>query len=205
MPRRPLSARRSNPAARTMALRQWHTYIGAFIAPSVLFFALTGAIQLFSLHEAHDGYKPPVLIEKLASVHKDQVFRARKQRQGGPPSAAPKPAGDGGGAGISAKAEAPKAKPFTSAQIRTWALKWVFVLVALGLIVSTVLGLWMAFTTGKRTGASFYWCCSWGRRFRCCSWRSETGGSPPAGSPVQSFRSPSIWRMPSEIETKGDR
>jgi hypothetical protein len=136
-----------------MALRQWHTYIGAFIAPSVLFFALTGAIQLFSLHEAHDGYKPPVLIEKLASVHKDQVFRAKKPRDGGPPRAAPKPAGDDDGdKPDAAKAEAPKAKAFTSAQIRTWALKWVFVLVALGLIVSTLIGLWMAFTTGKRKG-----------------------------------------------------
>ena len=39
-----------------------------------------------------------------------------------------------------------------AAQIRTWALKWVFVVVALGLVVSTLIGLWMAFTTGKRKG-----------------------------------------------------
>ena len=120
-----------------MTLRQWHTYIGAFIAPSVLFFALTGAIQLFSLHEAHDGYKPPLLIEKLAAVHKDQVF-AVKEHHG---------ADDHRHA---APAEAPKAKTPDAAQIRTWALKWVFVIIALGLVVSTLLGLWMAFTTGKR-------------------------------------------------------
>ena len=149
MPRSPLSSRRANPATRMMAVRQWHTYIGAFIAPSVLFFALTGAIQLFSFHEAHDGYKPPVLIEKLASVHKDQVFRAKEHHA----HAAPKSADDGDGDKPDpARADAPKAKAFSSAQIRTWTLKWVFVLVALGLIVSTLLGLWMAFTTGKRKG-----------------------------------------------------
>jgi hypothetical protein len=39
-------------------IRRWHSYIGLFIAPSVLFFSLTGAVQLFSLHEAHDKYQP---------------------------------------------------------------------------------------------------------------------------------------------------
>ena len=136
-----------------MALRQWHTYIGAFIAPSVLFFALTGAIQLFSLHEAHDGYKPPLLIEKLAAVHKDQVFKV-KERHERPPHAGPK-AGEDGDDDHRAVAPAGSQKPKApdAAQIRTWALKWVFVAVALGLIASTLLGLWMAFTTGKRKGA----------------------------------------------------
>jgi hypothetical protein len=134
-----------------MALRQWHTYIGAFIAPSVLFFALTGAIQLFSLHEAHDGYKPPVLIEKLAAVHKDQVFRAKEHHDDGPAHAGAKAADDGDGDHHDdAQAGAHKGKAPDAAQIRTWALKWVFVLVALGLIVSTLIGLWMAFATSKR-------------------------------------------------------
>ena len=30
--------------------RQWHLYLGTFFAPSILFFALTGALQLFGLH-----------------------------------------------------------------------------------------------------------------------------------------------------------
>jgi uncharacterized iron-regulated membrane protein len=41
------------------SVRRWHSYIGLFIAPSVLFFSLTGAVQLFSLHEAHGKYQPP--------------------------------------------------------------------------------------------------------------------------------------------------
>ncbi len=38
-----------------------HLYIGVFIAPALLFFALTGALQTFSLHETTRGssYKPP--------------------------------------------------------------------------------------------------------------------------------------------------
>ena len=45
-----------------------------FIAPSVLFFAFTGSLQLFSLHEAHGSYQPPALIAALGTVHKDQRF-----------------------------------------------------------------------------------------------------------------------------------
>ncbi len=60
------------------SIRIWHMYIGILIAPSVLFFALTGALQIFSLHEAHGSYVPPPLLEKLRRMHKDQVF-ARKE------------------------------------------------------------------------------------------------------------------------------
>ena len=132
-----------------MTLRTWHTYIGALIAPSVLFFALTGAIQLFSLHEAHDGYTPPPLIEKLSAVHKDQVFEIKKHHDehDSPPPGAGKPAD----ADQHPDADAPAAKAAPSAaQIRVWILKWVFVLVALGLVASTLIGLWMAMTVGRR-------------------------------------------------------
>jgi uncharacterized iron-regulated membrane protein len=38
-----------------------HLYIGVFIAPALLFFAFTGALQTFSLHETTRGssYRPP--------------------------------------------------------------------------------------------------------------------------------------------------
>ncbi len=78
---------------------------------------------------------------------------AVKEHRAGPPRAGPK-AGDDGDDDrpAAAQAEAQKPKAPDAAQIRTWALKWVFVIVALGLIVSTLIGLWMAFTTGKRKG-----------------------------------------------------
>ena len=108
------------------SLRTWHSYLSVFIAPSVIFFALTGALQIFNFHEAHDGYQPPVLLEKLARVHKDQVFE-RAERHEPPPVAgaappSPPEAEDEGGPGVLALA-----------------LKWFFLVVALVLTTSTTL------------------------------------------------------------------
>ena len=114
-------------------LRRWHNYLGALIAPSLLFFALTGALQIFSLHEAHGEYKPPTLIERLGRLHKDQVF-ALGDHHGPPPSEAPDPAG-GGSKGAQADDDQPA--------LATTLLKWFFLLVALGLMVSTGLGVWI--------------------------------------------------------------
>jgi uncharacterized iron-regulated membrane protein len=123
------------------SIRTWHTYLGILIAPSVLFFALTGALQLFSLHEAHGTYHPLPVIEKLASVHKDQVYALGHHEE--PP---PAPADD-------AHPPAP-AEHEDEPAIGTPLLKWFFLVVALGLATSTVLGLYMGLThiRHKRTG-----------------------------------------------------
>ncbi len=121
-------------------LRRWHTYLGAFIAPSILFFAFTGALQLFSLHEAHDGYQPAPVIEKLAQLHKNQVF-ALKHR-GPPPGKAP-----------ASGASGPAVPHDDQPAIRTYVLKWFFLLVALELIVSTAFGIWIGLSRrrGRKT------------------------------------------------------
>lgn len=56
-------------------VRQFHLYLGVFIAPSVLFFAITGAMQSVNLHEVLPGraYKPAAWIVTLAQVHKKQT------------------------------------------------------------------------------------------------------------------------------------
>jgi hypothetical protein len=138
---------RATSAALMMTVRQWHTYMGAFIAPSVLFFAFTGSLQLFSLHEAHGSYTPPALVEGLGSVHKDQVFKLKSK-----PAAKGAQAEDehdhaqGGDHHASAKApSAPTPWP-------VMALKWLFLTVAVGLTTSTLLGLWLAFTFSRRKG-----------------------------------------------------
>jgi hypothetical protein len=127
------------------SIRTWHTYLGILIAPSVLFFALTGAVQLFSLHESHGTYVPPLLVEKLSSVHKDQVFAQKEHDDHDHPEPGtandahhPQPADD--------HDEAPS--------VGTYLLKWYFLLVSLALTVSTLLGLWMGLTQirRKRTG-----------------------------------------------------
>jgi hypothetical protein len=109
----------------TLRLRQWHAYIGLFIAPSVLFFALTGAIQIFNLHEAHGSYTPAPLLEKLSAVHKDQVFEASDDHHHAP--------------GDDDKISGP-----------TLALKWYFCAVAVGLVVSSLIGIWMGVTQIRR-------------------------------------------------------
>src|SRR5580692_6144840 len=115
-------------------LRLWHAYIGFFIAPSVLFFALTGSLQLFSLHEAHGHYQPPALIEKLSAVHKDQVFAAGHHHDDGPPPAVAA-APPGGHADADHDDDAPR--------LGTVLLKWFFLAVALGLAGSTCVGVWI--------------------------------------------------------------
>lgn len=117
------------------SVRQWHSYIGLFIAPSVLFFALTGAAQLFSLHEAHGSYQPPAIVEKLSSVHKDQVFALGDHHPAVARRAAPRP---------EAQDDADKTGP------STLMLKGFFLLVALCLTVSTAFGLWMGLTQTRR-------------------------------------------------------
>ena len=118
------------------SIRIWHMYIGILIAPSVLFFALTGALQLFSLHEAHGSYEPPPLIEKLSRLHKDQVFAQKEHEEH-----------ESEGAGAQ---KHPKAEKEDQPRLGTVLLKWFCLLVALGLSISTLLGLWMGLTQLRR-------------------------------------------------------
>ena len=115
-------------------IRTWHFYIGMFIAPSVLFFAVTGALQLFSWHEAHGNYTPPPILEKLSSVHQDQVWAMGHHHQAAtaaePAGVAPAPADDD-----------------DKMKASTIALKaFFFWFIAGGLIVSTLFGLWIGLT-----------------------------------------------------------
>ncbi|MDP9066534.1 MAG: PepSY domain-containing protein [Pseudomonadota bacterium] len=122
-----------------LSIRTVHTYLGILIAPSVLFFALTGALQLFSLHEAHGSYVPPAFIEKLSSVHKDQVFAQKAHEENGPAPADAK------------EHTPPAAEHEAEPQLGTVLLKWCFLLVALALCTSTALGLWIGLTHVRRT------------------------------------------------------
>jgi len=55
------------------SLRQLHLYLGCFFAPLVAFFAFTGILQTYNLHDTPKvGPPPPAWIKSLASVHKNQ-------------------------------------------------------------------------------------------------------------------------------------
>lgn len=128
-----------------LSIRQLHAYLGMLIAPSVLFFATTGLLQIYSLHEAHGSYTPPAVIEELSAVHKDQhfVMDRHKGPQGGehPHDAA-------------AAAEAPHHHDAEhgseAAHMATTVLKAFFAFVAIGLICSTLAGLWMGWQQSLR-------------------------------------------------------
>jgi hypothetical protein len=121
--------------------------MGLFIAPSVLFFALTGVIQIFDLHEAHGSYRPAVLFEKFSAVHKDQVFEAPRDKSA--PDHEPPPAAAG------AAGDRPAGDEDDKQSVSTYALKWFFAIVSLGLFTSTLIGIWMGTTQTRRKGLAW--------------------------------------------------
>ena len=129
----------------TRLLSQWHGFVGAFIAPSVILFALTGALQLFNLHEAHGAYRPAPLIERLGRVHKDQVF-ALDEHDGPPPPQAQTGAPAQTGAGANTPGPSAPHEDDDKPALTTVLLKWFFLVVALGLAASTGLGVWIGLT-----------------------------------------------------------
>jgi hypothetical protein len=130
-----------------MDIRRWHSYLGLLIAPSVLFFALTGAVQIFGLHEAHDDYQPPALIEKLSSVHKDQVFELGDHGPPPPDSSAGQP---NGVVAFAVQNLHAGHDDHDSPGLPTTLLKWYFLIVAVALTVSTGFGIWMGLTQIRR-------------------------------------------------------
>ena len=122
----------------SLLIRRIHLYIGLLIAPSVLFFSATGALQLFGLHEAHGDYNPAPIVERLATLHKDQRFALKEKR--------PEPAGSEHAVAKGAHDDADEQTP-----LRESLLKWTFLAVAIGLIVSTVIGLYIAYASPRRT------------------------------------------------------
>ncbi len=141
-------------------VRQIHAYLGLLIAPSVLFFALSGGLQIFSLHEAHGGYRPPALFKTMAALHKDQVTAEPGHHHDGPPppSAGQKQDGDAH-AGPPDNGTPAKGKPDGGGdpdahkpKASTLVLKLFFEVVVAGLFTSTLLGLWigLSFTRTPR-------------------------------------------------------
>jgi hypothetical protein len=121
--------------------RLTHLYLGVFITPALIFFAFTGALQTFSLHETTRGssYKPPAWIATLAQLHKKQtaVVPVRKLP---PPEKAAAPA-DKSQPGSSAPTQLAPTVP----KQRTLPLKIFFLIVSIGLFTSTITGLYMSY------------------------------------------------------------
>ena len=114
-------------------VRKLHLWMGMLFAPSIVFFALSGALQITGLHEG-DG---PAWIARLALVHKDQLLSAPR-RPPRPPD--PAPGADAPKPEAARAASPPRERPHPSQP-----LKLFFFVMALGLITSTGLGIYLAF------------------------------------------------------------
>lgn len=121
-------------------LRKLHLYIGVFITPALLFFAFTGALQTFSLHETTQGstYKPPSWAVKLGQLHKKQTLEVPVRK---PRPVADTPKGDKPTDAAPAKnPDVPAVKPKPHLPMKIF-----FLLVAVGLLTSALTGLYMTY------------------------------------------------------------
>jgi hypothetical protein len=147
LPTTPLHKRRSRTTLHFF--RKTHLYFGLFIAPALLFFAFTGAVQTLSLHEAAgSSYKPPAVLAELGQLHKKQTTElpVRKAPEGGA-------AHDGGhGDHAAGQPGAPQqAVTLAGKQKQHLPMKIFFLMVSLGLFTSTVTGIYMSYRYERNT------------------------------------------------------
>lgn len=127
-------------------LRRYHHYLGLFFAPAIFFFALSGALQTFRLQEEKGwGGTPPNWIVWLAAVHKDS---------GPPRERAAKPARAEPAMERPAAAQTPPPQPRGAARPSRLPMKIFAVLMSLGLMLSTALGVVIALNNRSMRRAS---------------------------------------------------
>ena len=114
------------------SLRQWHHLIGVFLAPAILFFAFSGLLQVIGWQDQRNP-PPPGWVSAIAGIHKHQMLpKPRPAEPARKPAAAPRAGGgddddhDHGG----------------FSPLKIFAL-----LVAIGLFITTLIGLTIALGT----------------------------------------------------------
>ncbi|WP_035350646.1 hypothetical protein [Edaphobacter aggregans] len=130
------------------AMRLIHLYLGVFTAPALIFFAFTGALQTFSLHETTKGssYKPPAWAVTLGQIHKKQtpVVPVRKQPPAGSPAGPAAPGREGAGSGASAAGQGSGGGMLQRVH-HPLPLKIFFLVVSVSLFLSTLTGIYMSY------------------------------------------------------------
>ena len=133
MPRR---ATQRSSWLRPQSLRMLHTYCAALSAPMMLFFALSGMLQLFDFHKARldTGYRPPPILLAIGELHKNQTADISQKTDDASP---PKPHKHDADAGNRARAP----KSLTVGQLL---LKWYAVMASTTFVVTALVGLYMS-------------------------------------------------------------
>jgi len=131
-------------------VRTIHLYLGVFTAPMLLFFALTGGLQAFGLHETSRGssYAPPAWLVGMAQLHKKQTLVVPPRRPRPPTAQAGTPAAP---AAI-ASGKAQHGENDNGPPKNLLPMKIFFALIALGLFTSVLSGLCMAWRFSRRPG-----------------------------------------------------
>lgn len=129
-------------------IRQLHLYTGVFFAPTIIFFAFTGFLQTYSWHE---GANAPRWIVALENVHTHQRMPPPPPE---PAATTPAPLS----APVVATPAAPQASAATPARPapprrkRSAPLRAFMGLMAVGLIGSSLAGIYMGFKLGRPSG-----------------------------------------------------
>jgi hypothetical protein len=132
-------------------VRQMHRYVGLFFAPTILFFAVTGGLQMFGLHETARGssYIPPDILVHLSQLHKKGTLSLPPRKVAPPNSAKPDGARPDGAKLDGSIPESPKPTQ-APAPPNPLPMKIFFAATALALAVSTCIGIIMGWNYARR-------------------------------------------------------
>ena len=133
-------------AASLKSIRLIHRYLGLFFAPTILFFAITGGLQMFGLHETARGssYVPPNILVHLSQLHKKGTLYLSPRKVAPPNSAKSDEAKLDG-----PKLETPKPTQ-APLQSNSLPMRIFFAATALALVISTSSGLIMGWKYARR-------------------------------------------------------
>ena len=131
-------------------IRTIHLYLGVFTAPMLLFFAVTGGLQTFGLHETTRGssYIPPVWLVAASHLHKKQTVMVPSGKLRRVPAQVTAQADSTS----TASPAGPRADVASKSTRNPLPMKVFFALIALGLFSSVLSGLYMAWRFSRQPG-----------------------------------------------------
>ena len=145
------------------SVRQVHNFVGLFFAPTIFFFAITGALQMFGLHESSRGssYVPPAILVHLSQLHKKGTLYLPPRRPPQPPAAKPDAMKPDAPKLLTPNAASPKAPPprtegdktprtIQSSAPNPLPIKIFFAATATALVISTLTGIIMGWKYARR-------------------------------------------------------